>query len=78
MAICFGGAGEGGNADFFTEEFDNIADLGVRHGRDIDHDLIHADKADLGDGLSLKKDLRFIAEGPRVTIAVADAEGCDG
>lgn len=57
MAICFGGAGEGGNADFFTEEFDNIADLGGWHSRYVDHDLIHADKADLGDGLSVKEDL---------------------
>ena len=77
MTVGFGEFGEGGNGDVFSQELDGVAEVDIGDVRNIDHHLIHADEpSDIG-SMTVDKDLRFIAEGPGVAIAISDAEGGD-
>ena len=74
MAVGFGELGEGGDEDVFAQEFDGVAELDLGQVGDVDHHLIHADKANNAGASSVDVDLAFVAEGPGVAVAVTNAE----
>ena len=64
-------------AAILAEDRDDVADLCLRHARDIDHAHVHADAADLRHAPAMQQERHVAREASRETVCIADADDGD-
>ena len=60
-----------------AEENDFVTGMNIGFAADIDHALVHADGADLGDAVAMIEDVDFPRQDTRIAIGITDRQGRD-
>ncbi len=60
-----------------AEENDFVTGMDIGFAADVDHALVYADGADLGDAVAMIEDVDFPRQDARIAIGITDGQGCD-